>query len=187
MPVTENGEAMSSVHLSESTMSGVAWYAIYTKPRWEKKVWQTLQTKDVHTYCPIQRVQRQWSDRKKIVFEPAIKSYLFVRIATADMVRVLETPGVLYFVKTLGKPARIRTTDMEAIQRFFQDVELFRENERLGLDAIKPFDTVLINQGLFMNERGVLVEWVGKRARVLIKRLNWELSVLFDRNSFLKA
>jgi len=60
------------------------WYAIYTMPRWEKKVAGLLNEKNITTFCPINRVERQWSDRKKIVHEPLFRSYVFVQISTEN-------------------------------------------------------------------------------------------------------
>ena len=41
------------------------WYAVYTMPNFEKKVNDALQQKGIVSYCPLQKVQRQWADRKK--------------------------------------------------------------------------------------------------------------------------
>ncbi|MFI5130352.1 MAG: transcription termination/antitermination NusG family protein, partial [Chitinophagales bacterium] len=46
------------------------WYALYTRPRWEKKVADLLEKKKVEVYCPLNKVEKQWADRKKIVAEP---------------------------------------------------------------------------------------------------------------------
>ena len=56
------------------------WYAIYTRPRWEKKVNSLLINKGVESYCPLNRVRRKWSDRIKTIEEPLFKSYVFVKI-----------------------------------------------------------------------------------------------------------
>ena len=56
------------------------WYALYTKPRWEKKIDSVLIRKGVESWCPLQKIERQWSDRKKIIEDPLFKSYVFVRI-----------------------------------------------------------------------------------------------------------
>ena len=55
------------------------WYAVYTKPRWEKKVAERLLEKGIDHYCPLNKVIRQWSDRKKAILEPIFKGYVFVR------------------------------------------------------------------------------------------------------------
>ncbi|WP_204268528.1 transcription termination/antitermination NusG family protein, partial [Escherichia coli] len=56
------------------------WHALYTKPRWEKKIDTVLLRKGVESWCPLQKVERQWSDRKKIIEDPLFKSYVFVKI-----------------------------------------------------------------------------------------------------------
>ena len=57
------------------------WYPVYTHPRAEKKAHQALSNKGIETYLPLRRQLKQWSDRKKWVDEPFIKSYLFVHIS----------------------------------------------------------------------------------------------------------
>ena len=56
------------------------WYAVYTKPRWEKKVNSLLLQKGIEVYCPLNKVRRKWSDRIKTIEEPLFKSYVFVKI-----------------------------------------------------------------------------------------------------------
>ena len=56
------------------------WFAVYTKPRWEKKVSGILDDNGIENYCPLNKVVKQWSDRKKVILEPLFKSYVFVRV-----------------------------------------------------------------------------------------------------------
>ncbi|MFN5931691.1 MAG: transcription termination/antitermination NusG family protein, partial [Sphingobacteriales bacterium] len=74
------------------------WYAIYTRPRWEKKVNELLEKKGIQTYCPLNRVKRRWSDRTKIIYQPLIPSYVFVCITEAEKAKVRMTDGVVNFV-----------------------------------------------------------------------------------------
>ena len=94
------------------------WYAVYTKPRWEKKVAELLDRKNIITYCPLNRVLRQWSDRKKIVYEPLFRCYVFVRIGKDEMIQVKETTGVVKFVYWLNEPAVIKDVEIEIIKEF---------------------------------------------------------------------
>ena len=59
------------------------WFVVYTIPRWEKKVALLLQQKGIEHYCPLNKVTRQWSDRRKIVVEPLFKGYVFVKVSEA--------------------------------------------------------------------------------------------------------
>ncbi|HEX6193703.1 MAG TPA: transcription termination/antitermination NusG family protein, partial [Chitinophagaceae bacterium] len=35
------------------------WLAVYTRPRWEKKVDQLLREKGTESYCPLNKVRRK--------------------------------------------------------------------------------------------------------------------------------
>lgn len=93
------------------------WYAIYTNPRAEKKTAEKLFEKGIEVYLPLQTTIKQWSDRKKKVEEPLFKSYLFVCIHfEAERLSVLETQGVVKFVRIGGEVPVIRTSIIDAIR-----------------------------------------------------------------------
>src|SRR3954462_4857025 len=99
------------------------WYAIYTRPRWEKKVNTLLSEKKIESYCPLNKVRRKWSDRIKTVEEPLFKSYVFVKIDDAERSNVRMTNGVVNFVYWNGKPAVIREKEIQTIKRFLNEYE----------------------------------------------------------------
>jgi transcription antitermination factor NusG len=99
------------------------WYAVYTKPRWEKKVNRMFLERQIESYCPLHRVHRKWSDRIKIVEEPLFKSYVFVCITEAEKTAVRMINGVVNFVYWLGKPAIIKGREIEIIRRFLNEYE----------------------------------------------------------------
>ncbi|MDB5021842.1 MAG: antitermination protein NusG, partial [Pedobacter sp.] len=94
------------------------WYAVYTKSRWEKKVVEQLNKVGIENYCPLNRVTRQWSDRKKIVEEPLFTSYVFVKITERQMNEIRTVCGVVNFVYWLGKPAVILNDEIDLIKDF---------------------------------------------------------------------
>ena len=61
------------------------WYAVYTRPRAEKKVADALTKKKIENFSPINKVIRQWSDRKKIVYEPLFTSYVFIKVSELEL------------------------------------------------------------------------------------------------------
>jgi len=108
--VTQNGGALSLSMLSnaseESRTRGVgarlensSWFAVQTRPRHEKKVNLGLKEKGIHSFLPMRRERRQWSDRQQWIESPLFSEYLFVKIPlTAESrVSVLRTSGVLRF------------------------------------------------------------------------------------------
>src|SRR6478609_8971676 len=104
-------------------MNEKKWHAVYTRPRWEKKVAEMLTRRKIENYCPINRVIKQWSDRKKVVHEPLFRSYVFVKIAESELACLKKTDGVISLVYWLRKPAVIRDTEIEAIRHFLGEYD----------------------------------------------------------------
>jgi transcription antitermination factor NusG len=156
------------------------WLAVYTKPRWEKKISAQLTEAGFENYCPLNRVVRQWSDRKKLVLEPLFKSYVFVRVTDDDRWEVTKINGVLNYVYWLGKPAVVRDEEIELIKKFlneFTDVEVREKNK------LKVNQPVRIKQGIMMNYRGILLEVVGNKAKVKIESMGLHLIAQFDKSN----
>ena len=99
------------------------WYAIYTRSRFEKRVADLLQEKNIFTFLPLLQQMHRWSDRWSKVEVPAFTCYSFVRIAaTADArVKVLRTPGVLGFVGREGLGTPIPNEEIENLRTVFKE------------------------------------------------------------------
>ena len=92
------------------------WYAIFTKPRFEKKVCQRMLDNDIEAFLPLVKTIRQWSDRKKSVEVPLISSYVFVNLPEKDLYKTLPIQGTVNVLKHLGKPAKIRDVEIENLR-----------------------------------------------------------------------
>ena len=147
------------------------WYVVYTKPRWEKKVAKQLGNKKIEHYCPLNRVQRQWSDRKKIILEPLFTSYVFVRIDETDMLSVRQADGVMNFVYWLKKPAVIREEEINVIKRFLSDYE----NVQIERAPVNVNDSIKIIEGPFMERQGNVVEIRKKTVKVSLPNLGYTI------------
>ena len=159
--------------------SGKSWYAVHTRPRWEKKVAGLLAKKKVEHYCPLNRVQRQWSDRKKIILEPLFTSYVFVRLADYEQLPVLQTDGVISFVYWLKKPAIIRDEEIEAIRRFMNDYE----SVKLEKTQVNMNDRVRIIGGPLMEREGNIVEIKHKTVKVQLPSLGYVLTATIEKSN----
>jgi transcription antitermination factor NusG len=154
------------------------WLAIYTKPRWEKKVNNLLLNKGIESWCPLQKKVRQWSDRKKTIEEPLFKSYVFVYINNkTERTNVLSTDGVLNFVYYLGKPAIIKDEEINNIKHYLSETSL--SLELIALEGFKQDDKVRINHGVFMDNEGTVLRSGKKKVYVEIKTLGRLLVVEF--------
>ena len=149
------------------------WYAVYTKSRCEKKVAHLLSQKGIEHYCPLNKVQRQWSDRKKIVFEPLFTSYVFVRIPLAEQLTIRKINGVLNFVYWLSKPAVIRNEEIEIIQQFLNEHSF----ARLEKVEVNINDRVRVASGPFMEQEGKIVSIKNKTVKIMLPSLGYLMYV----------
>lgn len=159
------------------------WLAIYTRPRWEKKVNLLLTEKGVECYCPLNKVRRKWSDRVKIVEEPLFKSYVFVKITESDKADVRKTNGAVNFVYWNGKPAIIKEKEITAIKRFLNEYE----NVEAQLIDVKVNQRVRITNGTLMDQEGKVLDVRHKVAKVAIDSLGYILIAYIDRTKLTSA
>lgn len=154
------------------------WLAVYSRPRWEKKVDQLLSEKGLESYCPLNKVRRKWSDRVKVVEEPLFKSYVFVKVNDEDRTSVRMTPGVINFVYWEGKPALIKEKEINAIRRFLNEYE---NVELRPMKNIEVHQRVKITAGPLMDHEGEVVSLERKMVKVAIDSLGYILVAYIER------
>ena len=159
------------------------WLAVYTRPRWEKKVNNLLIEKGLECYCPLNKVRRKWSDRVKIVEEPLFKSYVFVKVNDEDRTRVRMTPGAINFVYWDGKPAIIKEKEIIAIKRFLNEYE----NVEVQPMELKVDQRVRITNGTLMDQEGKVLDIRRKTAKIAIDSLGYILVAYIDRTKLTSA
>jgi len=148
------------------------WHALYTKPQWEKKVADLLSAKDIQSYCPVNRVYRQWSDRKKMVTVPLFTGYVFVNIDERRQVAVRSTAGVINFVYWLNKPAVIQDNEITLIKKFLNE----NVNVQLERVEIRNNDTVRVTHGALLGLEGAVISASGNVIKVLLPSLGFMMT-----------
>lgn len=145
-------------------METSSWFAVYTKPRNEKKVYQRLTEKGVEAFLPLQKKLKQWSDRKKLVEEPLFNSYIFVRVCPRNYYEVLNTPGIVRYVTFGGRAAAIPERQIEQVKQLLvQDIELETVAGEFEVGTM-----VEVRFGGLKGVTGEIVEHSGKK-KVLIR------------------
>jgi len=157
------------------------WYAVYTKPRWEKKVNSLLLQKGIEVYCPLNKIRRKWSDRIKTIEEPLFKSYVFVKIKDDERTSVRMTNGVVNFVYWDGKPAIIKEKEIQTIRRFLDEYE---NVEAVRIDLAEG-DRVQVIAGPMMDKEGKVMEVKNKIAKVCIDSLGYMLIAYIDKSKLI--
>lgn len=158
------------------------WYAVYTRPRCEKKVSQLLTKKRIENYCPLNKVQRQWSDRKKIVEIPLFTSYVFVHISKEQYSMVREVSGIINYVYWLGKPAVIRDEEIEVIKNFLEEYQTVQ----LEKTEVRVNDHVRILAGPLELLEGNVIEVMPKTVRVILPSLGYTIKASVNRTNIKK-
>lgn len=139
------------------------WYPVYTRSRAEKKAFQELIRKSIIAYLPLKKTLKQWSDRKKNIEEPLIKSYLFVYISAKEYAEVLMTDGIARFIYFSGKVASMPDQQIEHLRLL-----LATEAELAVIDYdIKPGQRVVIKAGPLKDTIAELVSIQNKKRIIL--------------------
>ncbi len=140
------------------------WYAIYTRPRAEKLVYQRLIEAGIETFLPLQKIYRVWSDRKKLVEKPLLSSYLFVKVKSKNFPIVFKTSGVVKFVTFEGIPAFIPQNQIDNLRLIIDsnsEIEVTSEKFDKG-------DNVEVISGSLIGLTGELIK-IGTKNRVVVR------------------
>jgi transcription antitermination factor NusG len=129
----------------------LSWYALYTRPRHEKKAAELLIEKDFVVYLPLIQRVRQWKDRKKKVDMPLFNSYLFVNFEYNQRFEVLKTHGVVKIINFSGQPAVVPDWQIDSLKRMLD----FPDTVRLE-KYITPGEIVEIKQGPMRGLKGMV-------------------------------
>jgi transcription termination/antitermination protein NusG len=99
-----------------------AWYALYTRSRFEKKVMAEIAERSIEVFLPMREVLSRWKDRKKKVWFPLFPGYVFVyHVNTpANRYRVLNLPGAVHFIGINGQATPIPAEQIEGVRRFLE-------------------------------------------------------------------
>ncbi len=156
------------------------WYALYTKSRAEKKVYEELTKMGIIAYLPLKRELRQWSDRKKWIETPIINSYIFVKIDPNEYRMVFEVKGVVSYVSDKGKAVAIPDNEIEAMQRAVENKMAFS----VETNTIQKGQTVTVTSGPLKGISGEVIEVHGhKKLYLRISHIGYTLVVNLENDT----
>jgi transcription antitermination factor NusG len=134
-------------------MKEAKWFAVYTRPKWERKVTELLTKRQIKAYCPFNRDFQEWGDKRRGIINPLFNSYVFVYLTEEEHIIVRQTKGVISFVYWLGKPAIISNEEIDVIKRFLSEYTEIK----LKKTFVRPNDQVkIINNPLILRKGNVL-------------------------------
>lgn len=154
------------------------WYALYTRPRAEKLVYQRLVEAGVETFLPLLKTYRTWSDRKKLVEKPLLSSYIFVKTKNKNFPIVYKINGVVKFVSFEGQPVSIPQNQIDNLRLLINsDAEIEVSSEKFTAG-----DNVEVITGALIGLTGELIR-IGNQNRVIVRidRLDQNLILKIPR------
>ena len=146
------------------------WYALYTKSRQEKKVYAEFQKMGLTAYLPLETKIKQWSDRKKKVEEPMIRSYVFVKSSEKEYYDILNTTGAVRYVTFEGKAAPIPEWQIETMKKMVEynephhySGEQFIKGEKITIQAgpLKGYEGEIVKDNKGKNKIIIRIENIG--------------------------
>jgi transcription antitermination factor NusG len=142
----------------------LCWFALQTRPRFEKKVAAELREKRIEAFLPVQNSLRRWSDRRQLVEMPLFPGYVFVRAASTVEARVsvLRTIGVTSFVGVRGIGTMIPDEEVSAIQTLLMEKVAFQPHPYLTIGQ-----KIRIRGGSLDGIQGILTQIRGDQSLVV--------------------
>lgn len=171
-----------AVQIKHKVSNEDKWYALYTRPRAEKLVFQRLVEAGIETFLPLQKTYRTWSDRKKLIEKPLLSSYIFVKTRAKNFPVVYKINGIVKFVSFEGHPVSIPVNQINNLRLLINsDVEIEVSSEKFAQG-----DNVEVINGSLIGLRGELIR-IGSKNRVVVRidRLDQNL-ILKIPKSFLR-
>lgn len=137
------------------------WFVLYTKPQHEIKVANALGNMGIRSYCPVFKQLKKYSDRKKKVETPLLRSYVLVKIEDKDRNLVFSVPGIVGYVFWLGKPAIVREEEIELMEKNLSGIY-----DGVSISNIKKGTNYTIPGGPFKGQNGKVVNLYKKRIKL---------------------
>jgi transcription antitermination factor NusG len=93
-----------------------SWFAVRTRSRAEKVVFDYLHGKDLEPFLPTVTRWSRWKDRRKAVDWPLFPGYCFAHFSLAEQLAVLKSPGVVGIVSFGNGPVAIPDHEIASLQ-----------------------------------------------------------------------
>lgn len=115
-PVVRDGMCEVSAEPLKVTVN--CWYALRTRSRHEKLVRDRLSALGMEPFLPLQKIKRQWSDRRVVTELPLFQGYCFARFALVDRTTILQIPGVVDIVGVVV-PEAISDAEIDGLRSLY--------------------------------------------------------------------
>lgn len=157
-------------------MAKLPWFAVYVKPKHEKKVSAVLQGKGYQALLPTYTHRVRYNKTFEL---PLFPSYVFCRMEPQNRLPVISTPGVFSILGNGHGPEPIADDEIEGVTRLLQSASGPRP-----WPYVMPGQEVLVESGPFRGVRGVVTDTTdGKWLVISVNLLQRSVAVRIDPDS----
>ncbi len=157
------------------------WYALYTKPRCEKKVGEHLEKNEIQFYLPL---IKHYNPSRRISFMvPLIPSYVFINIPMSHdfWYKIINSAYVVSFVNYKKIPQPIPDYEIDSLIKVVQNVDI---SESIKLNPVDiTGKLVKIIEGPFAGLIGRVSFIKPNKKKIVINIENIALSVAVEVNA----
>lgn len=154
--------------------SALQWYALAVKPRHDKAVARSLESKGFQTFVPLYRKRNQYTARYKDSDLPLFPGYVFCRFDALIRLPIITTPGIIQILGNGNSPITVSETEITSLQ--------IAINAQLPLQPY-PFlqigQRVRIEEGVLTGVVGVIVK-LKQNVRLVLSVTLLQRSVLLE-------
>jgi transcriptional antiterminator RfaH len=154
----------------------INWYALYTRPRHEKKSFELLLEKGANAYLPLLKTTRLFKNRKREVELPLFPSYLFCQFEYKNRFPILETHGIIKIINFNGTPAIVPEWQIDSMKTILANPQSLRLEK-----YFRQGDWVEVKSGPFKGLKGIVLHVKGEsRLAIMIDGIMQSISVEID-------
>ena len=141
------------------------WYAIHTRSRFEKKVYDGLRGKTIEAFYPRIQTMSRRKDRRMKIMVPMLPGYVFVRSAldAEEHLKILKTAGVVRVVGFKGIPVPAREEEISSLM-ILDGTDRTVQNRAF----MKRGDRVIIMEGPLKGLVGLYLRHKGQAGKVVV-------------------
>src|SRR3974377_1716087 len=129
------------------------WFALRVRSNYERLAAIHLSDRGFEEFTPTYRIERQWSDRKKLVDAYLFPGYVFFRLHPEDRLPVLTIPGAVRLIGFGKGPTPIPDNEIASVRRMIASGLLVGPWPFLSVGQ-----RIVINRGPLMGVEGILTE-----------------------------
>jgi transcription antitermination factor NusG len=145
------------------------WFVAHTKSRCEVKASDFFKKNGIESYVPVFEEKREWSDRTKKIFTPAVSGYVFFKLEKVDYSFLNLNPYLRNVVRHFGQAVEIRESEIQTMKDCLRH---FTEDFSFGAG-----DTVKILSGVLKNKKGLVDRVENNFLTLLIKSIKLKVSL----------